>query len=286
VDPNQKTPVASPCRLSVFLSRCSGKGVILRRGPSEWAHLVLWDRSKDEFAPGQWFHGRVYERRCDLSPNGKYFIYFAAKHGRTRGPDDVGEAWTAISRPPYFTAVCLWINIGSWYGGGVFKTDRVVQLDATCTLQPHPSFKANRLEITPLPAATAPWEQRLLRDGWSLIERGFDPRSFRRVGKREIWEKQKPGTSVKLCRQVEDIDFKKFGGPYFETFWLEVDRELIPLDEASWADWDTWERLVFVRQGRLFAATVSGSELKAEELFDFNPLRPRQITPPDWAQRW
>jgi hypothetical protein len=282
----RQVPESSPCRLSVFLSRRSNTGVILRRGPSEWAQLVNWDRKSDRFSPGQWFHGRVYERRCDLSPNGRYFVYFAAKHGRSIDPDGIGEAWTAVSRPPYFTALCLWTNIGSWYGGGVFKTDRGVLLDATCTLQPHPRFKAKHLQLSPLPRGTSPWEQRLLRDGWKLVERGFDPRTFRRVGDRELWEKAKPGSTIKLCRQVEDIDFKAFGGPYFETFWIEVNHDLIPIEGAAWADWDSWNRLVFVRDGQLFAASVSVSDLKAQTLFDFNPLKPRQIATPDWARRW
>ena len=134
--------IASPCRLSVFLSRRSTAAVILRRGPSAWAHLTLWDRGTDAFSHGQWFHGRVYERRCDLSPDGSLFIYFAAKHGRARDDDGIGEAWTAISRPPYFTALALWPNLGSWYGGGVFKTDKLVLLDASCGLEPHPKFPA------------------------------------------------------------------------------------------------------------------------------------------------
>jgi hypothetical protein len=276
----------SPCRLSVFLSRRSNAGVILRRGPSEWAQLVHWDRRTDRFTPGQWFHGRIYERRCDLSPNGRYFIYFAAKYGRAGDPDSVGEAWTAISRPPYFTALCLWTNIGSWYGGGVFTADRNVLLDATCSLQSHPRFKAKHLRVAPLPRETAPWEQRLLRDGWKLIERGFDPRTFRRVGDRELWEKTKPGTAIKLCRRVEDIDFKAFGGPYSETFWIEADHDLVPIEGASWADWDYWDRLVFVRDGRLYAATLSAPDLQIRELYDCDPHKHRPVVTPDWARHW
>ncbi|HSR56475.1 MAG TPA: hypothetical protein VLN73_09530, partial [Alphaproteobacteria bacterium] len=177
----------APCGLSVFLARKSPSAVILRRGPSAWAQLTLWDRATDSFTPGQWFHGRVYERRADLSPDGRYFIYFAAKHGRAHDPDDIGEAWTAISRPPYFTALTLWTNLGSWYGGGVFKTDKQVDLDATCTLTPHPRFKNPPLRFAAMDPQTAPWEQRLLRDHWELVERGFDPRTHRRVGAREIW---------------------------------------------------------------------------------------------------
>lgn len=276
---------SSFCRLSVFLSLKSQIGVILRRGPSEWAQIVLWDRAGDIFTPGQWFHGRIYERRCDLSPNGELFVYFAARHGAGRHDcDDIGEAWTAISRPPFLTAIGLWPNVGSWYGGGLFKTDRLVLLDATCTLEPHPKFRPGRLKVETMGAVTSPWEQRLLRDGWALVERGFDPRTGKPIGKNEIWQKHHPDTALKLCRQMEDIGFNRHGGPHAEVFWLETGDDLIPIENASWADWDSPDRLVFVRQGRLFAATLDGTDLHAEELFDFNPMTPCQVETPDWAK--
>ncbi|MDX1483449.1 MAG: hypothetical protein R3229_03110, partial [Alphaproteobacteria bacterium] len=246
-----------------------------------------WDRATDTFTHGQWFHGRVYERRCDLSPNGEYFIYFAAKHGRAEDTDDIGEAWTAISRPPYFTALTLWTNIGSWYGGGVFKSDKRVMLDATCTLTPHPRFKTPPLRIEAMGPETAPWEQRLLRDQWVLVERGFDPRTHRRIGAREIWEKPHPKGAITLCREVEDVDFQRYGGFYGDVYWLEAGAELIPLDGVSWAEWDDWEHIVMVADGRLFRAAVTAAGLgERRELLDFNPLRPEQLPPPDWARKW
>ena len=276
----------APCRLSVYLARSAPTAVILRRGPSAWAQLTVWDRKNDTFETGQWFHGRVYERRCDLSPDGQFFIYFAAKHGRRPDDDDVGEAWTAISRPPYFTALALWRNLGSWYGGGVFDTDRHVLLDVTCDKEPHPDFPPQGLTFDVCPADSAPWEQRLLRDGWRLVERGFDPRTHRRVGEREIWEKSSEQSGIKLCRQIEDVDFTRFGGPYGDTFWLEAAEDLVPLVDAAWADWDADRRLVVVRDGRLYGVTVDGAEVLETELFDFNPFGPEEIGPPDWARRW
>lgn len=278
---------ASPCRLSVFLSRKSSTAVVLRRGPSAWAGLTLWDRATDTFTHGQWFHGRVYERRCDLSPDGRRFLYFAAKHGPRRDPDDIGEAWTAISRPPYFTALTLWTNIGSWYGGGVFKSDRRVMLDATCTLTPHSKFKAPPLRIEPMGRETAPWEQRLLRDHWELVERGFDPRTHRRIGAREIWRKPRPDGAVTLGREVEDVDFQRYGGFYGDIYWLEAGGDLIPLEGASWAEWDDWEHIVMVADGRLYRAPVGPAGMgERHELLDFNPLKPKTIPEPDWARKW
>jgi hypothetical protein len=251
------TTPAAPCRLAVFLSRKSPIAVILRRGPSAWAQLTQWDRNTDTFTPGQWFHGHIYERRCDLSPDGRLFIYFAAKHGRRDGdPDGVGESWTAISRPPYFTALALW------------------------------PFRPHKLKIEAVPGATAPWEQRLLRDQWVLEERGFDPRTHRRIGAREIWSKSHPESASKLCREIEDVDFQRYGGPYGETFWLEVGDELIPLPGVSWAEWEDWDHVVFVRAGRLLRALPTATGLEETELCDFNPLTHEEITTPDWARRW
>ncbi|MGI9414604.1 MAG: hypothetical protein ACR2PM_13095 [Hyphomicrobiales bacterium] len=58
----------------------------------------------------------------------------------------------------------------------------------------------------------------------------------------------------------------------------------MPIERASWAEWDTWDRLVFVRNGCLFGATLSGTDLHAEQLIDFNPMTPPKIETQDWAK--
>jgi len=86
--------VAFP-RLSVLLARSAPVGVIFRRGPSKQVLLIRWNLEKDTFETGQWFKGRIYESRCDLSPDGKLLLYFAASQKKPY------ISWTAISRPPY-----------------------------------------------------------------------------------------------------------------------------------------------------------------------------------------
>ena len=281
---------AAPCRLSVFLASEAPVGVVLRRGPSAWAQLIRWDRSADRFEPGQWFHGRVYGRRCDLSPDGTLFIYFAAKHWPRRDDEDIGRAWTAISRPPYFTALALWSNFGTWYGGGAFETDRHILLDLSSRRDAHAKFQPRGLTFGQCPLESAPWEQRLLRDGWHLAERGFEPRTHRRIGEKEVWQRPSPELGVTLCRQVEDVDFQRTGGPYSDSYWLETADDLVPLAGATWSDWDYgWDlgrRLVLARAGRLYQMTVDATGLREAELFDFNPLEPEELAPPDWARSW
>jgi hypothetical protein len=276
----------APCRLSVFLALEAPSAVILRRGPSEWAQLIRWDRTTDTFEPGQWFHGRAYERRCDVSPDGRLFIYFASKQAPRQDEDDVGAAWTAISRPPYFTALALWRNLGTWYGGGVFKTNRDVLLDVTCRLDPHEKFRPRGLRFDRCPADSAPWEQRLLLHGWQMEERGFHPRTHMRVGRREIWWKRDRTGRVKLVREIGDVDFRRFGGPYVDGYWLETGDDIVPLSGATWADWEDGERLVLVRDGKILEGRWDGSKLSERDLFDASPLKPVQVAPPDWAQRW
>jgi hypothetical protein len=63
-------PEQIPARLHVLLARDSDNAVIIRRGPSRKTCVIGWERKSDTFRVGQWLHGRIYERRCDLSPDG------------------------------------------------------------------------------------------------------------------------------------------------------------------------------------------------------------------------
>jgi len=82
-------------RIHVLLAREAPLGVVIRRGPSKQVCTVQWDRRDDEFQIGQWLRGRIYERRCDLSTDGKHLIYFAL-NGKWSA--DYRGSWTAISR--------------------------------------------------------------------------------------------------------------------------------------------------------------------------------------------
>ena len=74
------TPVVPP-RLHVLTARDCAAALVLRRGPGRWVAAIGWDRDSAGISLGQWFHGRIYEHRCDLSPDGRHFISFAEKGG-------------------------------------------------------------------------------------------------------------------------------------------------------------------------------------------------------------
>jgi hypothetical protein len=48
-------------RLFVITARDEPTAVILRRGPSDWYHVIQWHTCRDAFVHGAWFKGRIYE---------------------------------------------------------------------------------------------------------------------------------------------------------------------------------------------------------------------------------
>ena len=68
-------------RIHAILPRKGNKAVVFRRGPASCVAVIGWDLATDTFKVGQWLRGRIYPFRCDLSPNGEYLLYFAARYG-------------------------------------------------------------------------------------------------------------------------------------------------------------------------------------------------------------
>ncbi len=108
-------------RLTLYLARENARAVILRTGPSKLNRLILWDRDTDTFTDGQWLKARIYPERCDLSADGRHFLYFALDG---RWDSESLGSYTAISQPPWFTALALFAQGDTWAGGGRFLDRR------------------------------------------------------------------------------------------------------------------------------------------------------------------
>lgn len=104
-------------RLHLFFARDVHKAVILRQGPTQVWRMILWDRRDDTFLDGQWTRQRVYPERCALSPDARHFIYFMLDG---HWDHDGKGAYTALSQPPYWTALALFPVGHTWWGGGRF----------------------------------------------------------------------------------------------------------------------------------------------------------------------
>jgi hypothetical protein len=112
--PKTRKPAA---RVEAIVARNAATAVVFRRGPSRQVRMLKWNLRTDRIEPGQWIEAGVHVTRSDVSPNGELVACFVASHRRRPG------TWTAISRPPFFTALAVWPKGDSWGGGGLFVSD-------------------------------------------------------------------------------------------------------------------------------------------------------------------
>jgi hypothetical protein len=288
--PKSKWKPAS-ARLFMILARKSPTAVIFRRGPSHWVQLVKWDTADDTFQTGQWFHGRVYERRCDLSPDGSLVIYFAQKISpRTLEDREFTHTWTAISKPPYFTALALWPKGQSWDGGGLFKDDKTVLLNHEKEVaKPHPSHKPGRVHVIlrdcHFGGDEPIFSERLQRDGWMLKqewiqESGGTPYRFRTI-QPEIREKVNGSQIIRLTRSKELNDYPA------EFAVVSKKGSVTIIERAGWVDWDQQGRLVFARDGRIFRGDIAtDGRIVERQILDLNSSKPSPVVAPHWATTW
>jgi hypothetical protein len=275
-------------RLFVALAREAPVGVIFRRGPSKWVEVIRWDTSADTFERGHWFHGRIYETSMDLSPDGSLLVYFAAKwNSRTLRDRDVGYAWTAISKPPWLTALALWPMHICIPGGGLFWDRNTLWLNHSPGAMPHRDHKPHGLGIL-IPSEPKPGEDitvaRLHLNGW------------RRTKEAGEWERPSPDGVWSLVMEwaVSPADGARYwdrvGALYHPRDYRlrRIGSEIpLPLAAAEWADWDHRGRLVFSHGGKLFAGEPSTvGEVLPQELADFTDDKPEEYKPPEWARKW
>ena len=131
-------------RLFVIPARSAPVAVILRRGPSRWYHVIQWQTRRDAFSHGAWIKGHIYEDRCDLSPDGRLFVYSVLQG--TRSDSSLTHAWTAISRSPWLHALTLWSQGTTYGGGGRFVDNRSIALRGVLD-PPHPDFPLRGLQL-------------------------------------------------------------------------------------------------------------------------------------------
>lgn len=260
-------------RLHVLMARKSKTAVVLRRGPSGVVGAFGWDRQTDKFTLGQWLAGRIYERRSDLSPNGKYLIYFAMNMRRPRAY----KAWTAISRAPFLKAIGLWSKGNTYHGGGLFVSDK--QFWRNDGYGHDSVLETKELELDSEFSPECPirnyeclgvYYPKLIRDGWQF--KGSRRESSE--ARFEVFEKSTGNIWVlrKLAQASSSLRGKQGRGVYFDTHELVNSKtnEITELPTWEWAEVDE-DRIVWAEGGKLFAAQLSRRGLFGKkELQDFN----------------
>ena len=252
----------TPARLFLMIAHNASVGVILRRGPTGWTQLIKWNIEKDYFELGQWFKGRIYEEKCDLSPNGNSLVYFASKYGDRQTNSEISSTWTAMSRPPYFTAIGLWPNGGTTYGGGGIWSDDATLLLNHTLIKSHPELISKGISVVSLPVEQGDlrtiFERRLNRDGWKRIQEGRH-----KSGQPEIWERSfpAPDTSILFERSVAARKWK---------FYLKQKNDALEIVNAQWVDQDHHGRLIVVMGGKIFATGRKDKKIDVGNLHPAN----------------
>jgi len=280
----------SPARLFVLLAREEPVGVIFRRGPSKQVLLIKWNLRDDTFETGQWFKGRIYERRCDLSPNGKFLIYFAVKQKPPL------YSWTAISKPPYFTALALWRKGDCWNGGGWFLDNKTIRLNHGSLDDPElrRGFRPGPIKIAGYAEFRGEddtvWDIVRKRDGWSCHNEG---ESIDRGGVRG-WDLDPPQTWTKIGRRgyLLEQSIVGIGGkaaPWYQIEYrvLKEGKVLFDIGRADWADWDHKGNLLFAKDGCIFRQYLSSlNRPEPRQLADFDDLKFEDVPAPASAKDW
>jgi hypothetical protein len=270
-----------PARLHVLLASQSPHAVVLRKGPANAVCSILWDRSTDTFTVGQWMRGRIYERRADLSPDGKYMIYFA-RGGKISSPTK--GSWTAISRAPWLKAIVLHGKGDCWQGGGLFTGPHKYWLNGSCMHFPleQSAEMAEDAKFAPEGGrggeCLSVYYPRLLRHGWifagKLSEVLYDSC--------DIFEKPLANGWVLRKLAHAQIGAPQGKSSYWDEHEIENTSLGIRLEKADWewADRDG-DTVVWAEKGCLYRATPEAGGLgPAQLLFDANPLQFTAIPAP------
>jgi len=254
---------------------------VLRRGPTNWSHVGRWDLREKRYEPGAWLGGRIFPRRSDLSPDGRFLCYFAHKPSATW---EHGDAYVALSKLPWLTALHAFGTCGTWTRGYYFtETPHDEKIEDTKLPLPY--------GLRSIPAIQFANER---RRGWEEA-----PDSPRR-DPADVWDQHRNARMQKLQpggRHLLCVESRGWAGGEFGVeqavdglrvgYWLEHAGQIRLLDQFQWADWD--------RDGNLLAATRSGklqvcalAEDRLELLFDedLSDLVPDPAPAPAWARSW
>ena len=246
--------IATENNLIVFLYRQSNKITYL---------LTLDYRKTKEFLQvGSRFYGRIYPNRCDISPDGTYFLYFAMGKSQQQYNKKL-YCWTGICIPPKLTAQKLFAHRDTWGGGGRFIDRKTIFISPGM----YPDFnrqqndRFDRYQIT-FEEKLPPGESWHLGKGWKLAETQIVPKYGTKYPIPKFWIKT--NGNLTLIKHLNYDSFLKFKngqtiGSYdlhsYEIEDNENKNRYSLNDESSiclWADFDNKARLIVARESNIF----------------------------------
>jgi hypothetical protein len=266
--------------------------VVFRRGPSSWAHLVRLDLDGGTAEHGAWFRGRLYPRRSALSADGRLLGYVALT-----GRNPPWDAYVAISRPPWLTALAAWHASSMYVEGCAFAGDGSFAHDADELIAGH--FPKSVVALEPIAPAGVRTRWRL-RDLQTELRGGFRPvddavaaavlaaapvpaaRDLVTIGRERpddpsrllavLHAGHQPGTPTVESAEVHYVLIER-GNPHL-------------LEDVTCAAWDPRGRLVTTHaDGIVRVRDWRGTRQRTRLELDLAPLEPTRTHAPPWAKR-
>ena len=267
-----------PPRLHVMLARESDKAIIIRRGPSKYTAVIGWDREKNNFYLGQWVKGKIFHHRCDISPDGKHWIYFAhhKKYGKT---------YTAVAKVPYLRAIDFYTKADAWNGGGIFLKNDTYWLNEGAYSEHVLEKKGNLLVEKNAELNKAVDGEDAGIYFYKLRRSGWEEKNTEILDKHncKVYFHKRIDQKVILCKIFyTGLDRPMGKGCYYES------HEVIDLEnnrkwefrDWEWADSDgkcfTWAEYGKIMQGNIGENGIEN----IKELFDTNSLLYEEIKAP------
>lgn len=209
-------------------------------------------------------------------------VYFASKFNPKKVEDkEYTYAWTAVSRPPYLSALALWPKGNTYREGGIFTTEQDLFLNhLPDKTEPHPEHLPTGLRVTSNPEALRDGEG-ALDDPWRVLQ-GLEYYYWeRRTTKPGVKERKSPRGNAALQVEV-----------YFdpEEQWIcslvTKQGKVFSIGIGTWADFDRKGRLIFASEGRLFETKLRAGKIDFKQLADFDDAKPESVKALLWATRW
>ena len=290
----------SQVRLYALLARETPFAVVFRRGPSKSVLLIGWNTANDTFQQGQWLKGRIYERRCDLSPSGHLLVYFAANYRKPH------YSWTAVSRPPFLTALALWPKGDGWGGGGHFLSRTRLALNhRDGELKLADGFSTPKWLKLEQFGSRPGWGEddpigsaRLERDGWKLVESptktkdDFGAKVWIEFSPPIRWRKPNPKWPNRYSLEMSILGIKEKDGPWYlvEHSVRRGPEQTDSIGRSDWAEWSHSGDLLFAMDGCIYRVPCKNGGLvpleDAAKIADFSKLRFEPIEAPPEFRHW
>ena len=254
--------------------------VVFRRGPTRHTRLLCWDLRNDTLRVGQWLVGTLQLGTCGVSPNGELLVYDARK-GRLH--------FTAVSRPPYFTALAFWEHRSPWSGGGFFPQDN--QLVTGVMHNPDKGSLPAILDVTNV-WAYFPWSgnERSTESFADAVRKAPEAHQGWRISERGLWQKLNPCHSWLRLERNGAAQGRPGAYQLDGTQPANAKTAGCDLGTLDWADWGHDGALLFGRQGCLYRQRMNLSLAAVFEppflVADLTEQRFERVLAPDEARRW